>query len=39
LRPTRTFPLHGSVGYTFTGEQEPNVLNNDRFEADIVLIF
>lgn len=39
LRPTRTFPLHASIGYTFTGEQEPNVLNNDRFEADIVLIF
>lgn len=39
LRPTRTFPLHGSLGYTFTGEQEPNILNNDRFEADIVLIF
>lgn len=39
LRPTRTFPLHGSLGYTFTGEQEPNVLHNDRFEANVVLIF
>ena len=39
VRPTRTFPLHGSLGYTFTSEQEPNILNNDRFEADIVLIF
>lgn len=39
LRPTRTFPLHGSLGYTFATESEPNILNNDRFEADIVLIF
>ncbi len=39
LRPTRTFPLHASVGYTFTGEQSPNILDNDRFEADVVLVF
>jgi hypothetical protein len=39
LRPTRTFPLHLDVNYTFTVEQAPNVLNNDRFEADVVTVF
>jgi hypothetical protein len=39
IRPTRTFPLHFDVNYTFTEEKGPNVLNNDRFEADVVAAF
>jgi hypothetical protein len=39
VRPTRTFPMHISAGYTITSEQGANVLDNDRFEADIVAIF
>lgn len=39
VRPTRTFPLKIGASYTFTGEKEPNVLANDRFEADIVAVF
>jgi hypothetical protein len=39
VRPTRTFPVHASLNYTFTTEQSPNLLNNDRFEADIVAAF
>jgi hypothetical protein len=39
IRPTRWFPLHFEVNYTFTREQGPNVLNNDRFEADVVAVF
>ena len=39
VRPTRTFPVHVSLNYTLTSEQSPNILNNDRFEADIVAAF
>jgi hypothetical protein len=39
VRPTRRFPMHFGANYTFTGEQGANVLNNDRFEADVVAIF
>ena len=39
VRPTRTFPLHLGLNYTITTEQSPNVLDNDRFEADVVAIF
>lgn len=39
VRPTRTFPVHASLNYTITTEQSPNVLQNDRFEADIVAAF
>jgi len=39
VRPTRTFPVHMSLNYTITTEQAPNILNNDRFEADIVAAF
>lgn len=39
VRPTRTFPLHVGLNYTFTSEQSPNVLDNDRFEADVVASF
>jgi len=39
VRPTRTFPLHVGLNYTFTAEQSPNVLDNDRFEADVVASF
>jgi hypothetical protein len=39
VRPTRTFPLHFDVNYTFTKERGVNVLDNDRFEADVVAVF
>lgn len=39
VRPTRTFPVHMSLNYTITTEQAPNILNNDRFEADLVAAF
>ena len=39
VRPTRTFPVHVSLNYTITTEQSPNILHNDRFEADIVAAF
>jgi hypothetical protein len=39
VRPTRTFPLHLDINYTFTGERGVNVLDNDRFEADVVAVF
>ncbi len=39
IRPTRTFPLHFDVNYTFTVEKGPNVLHNDRFDADVVAAF
>ena len=39
VRPTRTFPVHVSLNYTVTTEQSPNILRNDRFEADIVAAF
>jgi hypothetical protein len=39
IRPTRTFPLHLDVNYTFTEERGVNVLDNDRFEADVVAVF
>jgi hypothetical protein len=39
IRPTRTFPLHFELNYTFTRETTPNILDNDRFEADAVAVF
>jgi hypothetical protein len=39
LRPTRFFPLHLDVNYTLTEESGANVLDNDRFEADVVAVF
>jgi hypothetical protein len=39
LRPTRTFPMHFELNYTLTRETGPNVLDNDRFEADAVAVF
>jgi len=39
VRPTRYLPLHIALDYTITGERGPNVLNNDRFEADAVMVF
>jgi hypothetical protein len=39
IRPTRTFPLHFEINYTITRESGPNVLDNDRFEADAVAVF
>lgn len=39
FRPTRTFPLHVGLNYTFTVEQSPNNLDNDRFELDAVAVF
>ncbi len=39
VRPARNFPLHVGVNYTFTSEQSPNVLDNDRFEVDAVAAF
>jgi hypothetical protein len=39
VRPTRDFPLHFDVNYTITTEQGPNVLSNDRVEADVVAVF
>ena len=36
LSSIRGFPLHASLNYTFTSEQSPNELDNDRFEADQV---
>ena len=38
-RPLRGFPLHVGLNYTFTTEQAPNQLDNDRFEADVVAVF
>lgn len=39
VRPLRSFPVHASLNYTFTTEQAPNQLDNDRFEADVVAVF
>jgi hypothetical protein len=39
LRPGRTFPVHLALDYTFTNEKGANVLDNDRFEADVVAVF
>jgi hypothetical protein len=39
VRPTRSFPMHLDVNYTITQESGPNVLNNDRVEADVVAVF
>jgi hypothetical protein len=39
VRPARSFPVRLDANYTFTVEQSPNVLDNDRFEADIVVAF
>jgi hypothetical protein len=39
VKPTRTFPMHIAVNYTITTERGPNVLSNDRVEADIVAVF
>jgi hypothetical protein len=39
VRPSRNFPMHVGANYTFTTEQSPNVLDNDRFEADVVVLF
>jgi hypothetical protein len=39
VRPTHTFPMHLTVNYTLTQESGPNVLSNDRVEADVVAVF
>lgn len=39
VRPLRGFPLRANLNYTFTTEQAPNQLDNDRFEADLVAVF
>ena len=38
-RPTLKLPIHIGLNYTITVERGVNVLNNDRVEADAVVVF